>query len=102
MSGFREWSAFEPFVEHRNGIATFANRMHGHGVRGFPGSMVKRRRWKRLHYSWRHQRTVDEIDAASDLAAARRWLPDNPLATFAMRAEDTVIARRRSGRSLRP
>jgi hypothetical protein len=65
VSGFREWSAFEPFVEHRNGVAT----LHGHGVRGFPGSMVKRRRWKRLHYSWRHQRTVDEIDAASDLAA---------------------------------
>jgi hypothetical protein len=99
VSGFREWSAFEPFVERRDGIVYFANRMLGRHMPGFPGSTAKRRRWKKRRRTFRQHRMNIEIDRASDLAAARRWLPGNPLGTYAMRAEDAVIARRRGQRA---
>jgi hypothetical protein len=93
--GFREWAAFEEYVVREpDGSADFANRM-GRPLPGFPGGTIKRRRSKRRHLPHRMRRIADQIRRASIIAAARKWLPANPLLVHIMAAEDALLARRR-------
>ena len=94
-ASFREWAAFHPFIERdKDGKVTFANRTALSLRLGFPGSTIKRRRWKRHFVSRNVKRVSDQITRASNLAGARRWLCGNPIDTFMMRAEDAVAERR--------
>jgi hypothetical protein len=92
--------AFEPFVTRDpDGRAKFANRWtfaaKPFRERVWPvfrrSRLAKRR--KRPSIGFRHELFNADITRDARLAAARRWLPDNPLSVHAMRVEDAWRAR---------
>jgi hypothetical protein len=88
---------FDPFVWwDAGGRARFANRLRGKPWPVF--RRVKRRRRKIFRSDTGHcwQMVNRSIIKSSDVAAARRWIPMNPLLAHQMRVEDaanpTVVA----------
>ena len=90
---------FEPFVERDdNGQVTFRNRMRTGGTfldRCWPVFRGVPRRHRRTHTvpSAKHMRLSRAIVRASNIAAARRWLPENPLFVHVMNVEDAMRGR---------
>ena len=77
---------FGPYIEYgADGQAFFANRL---GTGSSPHRPVRRRRRKQLKRSWRGARLSAAIAKASRVAAARRWIPLNPLLAHLMQTED--------------
>jgi hypothetical protein len=93
---------FDPFITRGpDGRAKFANRWT------FADKPFRERVWpvfrrtriarwrKRPSIGFRHELFNADIERDARLAAARRWLPDNPLSVHAMRVEDAWRARYR-------
>jgi hypothetical protein len=98
--GFWGWAAFEPYIERVDGRTLFANRLQpGAALHGGhrPGKLLQSKRADGR--SWRSARVSDAITRASDLAAARKWLPCNALLVHVMACEDARAAARRGARS---
>ena len=86
---------FEPYVERDGaGRVTFANRLLTSGGRFRMAMPVRRRRHKTLVRSLYSVVVVRSILQSSRIAAARRWLPCNPLLVHLMRVEDARLVRR--------
>jgi hypothetical protein len=91
---------FDPYVwRDADGRPRFANRMTGKPWPVF--RRVKRRRRKVFRFSdtgpcW--QMVNRSIVKSSNVAAARRWIPMNPLLAHQMQVEDATRARRGSSR----
>ena len=92
---------FEEFVWHRDGRARFANELRSirrifcvfHPVRQVRRKLRKSDTWHRSHGRWHHARAERGLHRMCDLAAARRWLPCNPLFVHLMRVEDARMGR---------
>jgi hypothetical protein len=88
---------FEPFIwTDRVGRTRFANRMSGaHRFldRAWPVfRRVPRRLYRRLTASSSCDEKMNKsILKSSHVAAARRWIPMNPLAAHQMRVEDALV-----------
>jgi hypothetical protein len=85
---------FDPYVwRDRQGIPHFANRMP------WPlyiGLWHMRRRERNRRQAWRNHRIQQlhcGIDRSSKIAAARRWIPMNPLNAHQMWVEDKLRGR---------
>ncbi len=86
---------FVPFVTRdASGRARFANRLPAGPVPSWHEPRRHRGR-RKLPTHWRHVRVVAGIEREARIAAARRWLPDNPLLVRLMWSEDR---RRPAGR----
>ena len=87
---------FEPYVDHEAGAdRRFANRLtRSNGPmpwRYLNPRHVKRRCFRPDRpYSPHSARTIAAIVRSSKIAAARRWLPCNPLLAHLMRTEDAL------------
>ena len=90
---------FEPFVDRDSkGRLIFQNRMRTGGTfldRCWPVFRPVRRRQRRTHFgpSARHMLWSRAIVRASNIAAARRWIPENPLFAHVMLVEDAIHGR---------
>jgi hypothetical protein len=92
---------FEEFVRHRDGRARFANELRStrpifcvfHPVRQVRRKLRKSDAWHRSHGPWHHVRSERGLERMCDLAAARRWMPCNPLFVHLMRVEDARMGR---------
>ena len=89
---------FDSYVTHLNGEVRFANQErtgNRHRDRVYPVlSRSKRHRQRREPlYGVCVEKVSRSIERASYIAAARRWLPCNPLTAHAMRVEDAISQR---------
>lgn len=84
-------AAFQPFVERGpDSWVTYGNRILGHSWPAHMGDWRRRRARRARPMFWRHRRMRAAIVRASNLIAARYWLPLNPLLVHLMRNEDAV------------
>ena len=92
---------FEEFVWHDQASVRFANRMRGDGTfldRHWPVFRRTRLRALRRRPCMKTpcgEKVNRSILRSSQISAARRWLPCNPLLAHAMQVEDRVRWRRR-------
>jgi hypothetical protein len=95
-------ATFEPFVERCGNAVRFANRFRAGATfqeRCWPVFRpLRRRRWARLKTSWQNRKISAGITRSARLAAAKRWLCDNPLFVHVMAVEDA--RRKRKGGQL--
>ena len=92
---------FEEFVWQPDGRARFANGLRStrprfcvfHPVRPVRSKLRMSDAWQRSHGRWHHARMDRGLTRICDLAAARRWIPCNPLFVHLMRVEDARMGR---------
>jgi hypothetical protein len=91
MAARHHGAQFEPFVEG----GKFANLFRAPRCRVRVLAPPRRKRSRiAAPLGAAHARAVNAIERAARVAAARRWLPLNPLLAHAMRAEDAIWSRR--------
>jgi hypothetical protein len=91
---------FEPYADGPPGVRRFANRRYSTAGRPRfnPFFVKRRRRCAKLKSSLYAIKTTAGIDRAANIAAARKWIPLDPLTRHLLLMDDAMRERRGGGR----